>query len=89
MALRREFGKRLRVIGLLNGDAEKALPGIRQAGIDWPQAEARGAEPWRSPLGFGLATCWFVLDRGPVIRAVTGRARTAGEYPRQAEERRE
>ncbi|MBL9077863.1 MAG: hypothetical protein JNL08_10185 [Planctomycetes bacterium] len=74
LALRREFGTSVRLLGLLNGDLEDRLPAAQAAGVDWPQTDIRDPEPMTCPFGAPKSRLYFVLDRDLTIAGVVGHA---------------
>lgn len=73
-ALRRDFGARVRLLGLLNGDLAERLPAATEAGVDWPQIELPDPEPMACPFGAPRVGFYFVLDRDGRIAGIAGRA---------------
>jgi hypothetical protein len=75
-SLRQELGQRVRLLGLINGDAKERLPALRDAGVDWPQTELRDEQPMTTPFGAPRSGLCFVLDRAGIVVGITGRAFT-------------
>lgn len=77
--LRREFGPRVRLLGLVNGDLEAHRAAFVAAGIDWPQVHLPDPEPMACPFGAPRVGFCFVLDRHLRITGFVGSARLLDE----------
>ncbi|MBL8752887.1 MAG: hypothetical protein JNK15_06255 [Planctomycetes bacterium] len=78
-AMREQYGDRLRLLGLVNGDLDERMPELKQAGVDWPQVPIESPEPMRNPFGAPKCHLFFVLDRSLNIVGIVGRATLVAE----------
>lgn len=79
LALKKDLGARVRLLGLVNGDFEARMPEITKAGIDWPQAKIEDEKPMTCPFGAPKSLLYFVLDKDLKIVGIGGRAALARE----------
>ena len=79
LALRRELGPRLRLLGLMNGNVEDRLPAAKAAGVDWPQTHIADPAAMACPFGLPQSLAYFVLDKELRVVGITARAGAIGK----------